>query len=82
MIVASTPKLSAIPTQQLEQWGIQLSRLQRLLAVADDHLGEDIPYCEAARRGVDTVSAVIDGAAAVVGRLARELEDAQGADEA
>lgn len=62
---------------QFELWQFQLSKLERLLAVASDHLGEDIPYVGRAVAGIDTVDALIDGAAALVRELAKELGRAE-----
>lgn len=71
-----------VPSRQLADWGVQLTRMERLLILAGQHLGEAIPYAEAARPGIDDLDAFIEGVAALARQLARELEDAQGADEA
>lgn len=69
-------KFVTVTGWQLNDWSIQLARLERLLAVASDHLGEDIPYSEAARPGIDTVDALIDGVAALVRHLAQQMAKA------
>ncbi|MCF8504782.1 MAG: hypothetical protein K9G59_07695 [Caulobacter sp.] len=59
--------------RRVENWGLKVLKIERLLDLASDQVGEDIPYSATTAPGLDRLDATIDGIAALVRELRAEL---------
>lgn len=71
--IRPTSEQAAVHGRTVENWGLKVMKIERLLELASDQVGEDIPYSSATAPGIDRLDATIDGIAALVRELRKEL---------